>query len=321
MKAITPDNHEHWLKLRSEDVTSTECSSLFGLSPYMTEFELWHRKKNQEIVTLEETERMRWGNRLEAAIANGIAEDQSWTVKPFKDYARNEELRAGSSFDFIILSDEITSKKDGLTHIKDCLPIGLLEIKNVDALQFKEKWVIEDGQVVEAPPHIEIQVQHQLMITGFQVAYIGALVGGNSVGLIRRTPQENIISQIKSKITKFWDSIENNQPPAPDFERDADFISSLYDNAEPGKTMDVCKDEEMMDLVAKYKDATAMEKAAATAKQAAKAQILTKIGDAEKIFGDSFTISAGVVGPAQVAYERKGYRNFRVHFKKNKEAK
>jgi hypothetical protein len=73
---ITPDSQDHWLQLRTQDVTSTESAALFGMSPYVTQFELWHRKKSGEQPEFKTNERMRWGNRLEAAIAHGIAEER-----------------------------------------------------------------------------------------------------------------------------------------------------------------------------------------------------------------------------------------------------
>jgi len=316
MEIIKPKDHNHWLQLRLQDVTSTEVSCLFGMNPYQTHFEMWHRKKAQEIVSIEENERMKWGNRLESTIAYGIGEDEGWNVIPFKDYGRDPELRAGSSFDFKIADVTVG---DGTSDFPDVVSVeGLLEIKNVDALQLKEKWIIEDGDVVEAPPHIEIQVQHQLMLTGLPVAYIGALVGGNSVKLLKRRPQKEIIEKIKKKIQNFWWTIENNEPPKPDFVQDADFIINLYQDAEPGKVMDADGDEILESLVNQYKDAADQEKIFEKLKKGTKAQILELIGNHEKVTADGYTISAGVVGPAEVAYTREGYRNFRVYKKKPK---
>ena len=99
---ITPDNHEHWLQMRQQDVTSTESACLFGESPYMTRFELWHAKRSGQARAFKQNERMLWGNRLEAAIAHGIADEQGWQISPLKEYMRDPDLRMGSSFDFVI---------------------------------------------------------------------------------------------------------------------------------------------------------------------------------------------------------------------------
>lgn len=293
---IQPKSKEHWLELRTNDVTSTEASSLFNLSPYMTAFELWHRKKDKHIITIEENERMRWGNRLEDAIARGVAEDEGWSVEPMKHYMRDPKLKMGSSFDYFIGSD------------------GILEIKNVDSLAYRDGWSVDDDGNIEAPPHIELQVQHQLAVSARKFAYIAALVGGNRVALIKREPDDEIINQIKNKVATFWDSILKNKEPSPDFEKDADFLKQIYNYAEPNKIIDA--DKLIDSLAQKYKvlsdDIKKMQKEV----DATKAELLTLIGDAEKVKGEQFTISAGMVSESQVSFTRKPYRNFRISWKK-----
>jgi putative phage-type endonuclease len=297
------ENTNQWHILRATDVTSTDVSALFGISPYMSQFELWHRKKSGEPVQIEENERMRWGNRLESAIANGIGEDNGWAVKPFKDYVSVKELRIGSSCDYIAETPEGPA---------------ILEIKNVDSLVFKDGW-ITDGENLEAPPHIELQVQHQLLVSDIKLAYIGALVGGNKVILIKRKADEGIHKEILKKVAQLWDSIDKNRAPEPNFIKDAQFISSLYNYAEPGKVIEVDDDPDYEKLVETYKEAQDRAKEANDIKESIKAKLLTMIGDAEKVIGDGFTISAGVIGEAPIQYIRKSYRNFRISFKKNKE--
>ncbi|MCR4286933.1 MAG: YqaJ viral recombinase family protein, partial [Deltaproteobacteria bacterium] len=88
-----------WLALRLDDVTSTESAALFGLSPYLTEFELFHYKSTHTSGNFEESERMKWGKRFEKPIAEGIAEDLGIQVEPFKVYMRHATQRGmGSSF-------------------------------------------------------------------------------------------------------------------------------------------------------------------------------------------------------------------------------
>ncbi len=305
--SILPKNKAEWLNLRAQDVTSTESAALFGCSPYMTEFELWHRKKSAEVVGLEPNERTKWGTRLQAAIANGIAHDQAWAIRPMEEYVRLEKERMGASFDFRIL--------DGRSEI-DTHTDGLLEVKNVDALAYRDGW-IDSGDTVEAPPHIEIQVQHQLAVSGLSYAYIGALVGGNKVILLLRPRDEKIITAIRSKVAKFWASVEANAPPAPNFEKDAGFIASLYGYAEPGKVRDMSGSEEVALLAQEYSALGRAAKMAKDGQDAIKAQLLIAIGDAEKITGSGFSISAGMVGPAHVEYDREPYRDFRIFFKKS----
>jgi putative phage-type endonuclease len=293
---IDPKDKEHWLNLRKEDVTSTEVAALFGMSPYMTEYELYHRKKDKSDVAFDVNQRMRWGNRLESAIANGIAEDNNLEVRPMKEYIRDSDLKMGASFDFAVD------------------PTGILEIKNVDSLAFKNGWLV-DGDDVEAPQHIELQVQSQLAVSGREFALIGAFIGGNNVVLIRREPDDELIKAIKEKIYNFWRSVEKGKAPDPNFIKDAEFIKQIYNVSKQGKV--ITASEQINTLAKKYKEAAEIEKKGKQQKDAAKAEILTLIDDAAKVDCDHFTISCGMVEDTLIeSFTRKGFRNFKVNPKK-----
>lgn len=298
-KAIVPESESHWLALRTQDITSTDVPSLFDCSPYCTYFEMFHRKRDRTLVDFESNERMKWGLRLQDAIAYGIAEDEGWE-KPrrIRRYMRIEDLRVGSSFDFSLGRE------------------GLLEIKNIDSWAFKEGWV-ETENGLEAPPHIELQAQHQLAVTGKKFIIIGALVGGNKRVLIKREPDSKIQDAIFSQIADFWKKVDANQPPEPDFIKDAEFIAKLHGLADPGKLLDAKNDPEILQLAIQYKEASERIKEFESQKKAAKAQLLTKIGEAEKVLGEGFSISAGMTEPKIIeSYERAGFRNFRINWKK-----
>lgn len=289
-----------WLRNRTMDITSTEVAALFDLSPYMTKFELWHKKKDQVILEIEANERMAWGDRLESVIATGIGEDKGWAVSPFKNYMRIPDIRLGSSFDYIINDQD-----------------AILEIKNVDGLIFKNQW-LKDDDSFEAPDHIELQVQVQLLVSGKNKAHIGVFVGGNKIHLIEREPDLDIQAAIIEKTKEFWQSIYDNNPPSPDFNKDFDFIKSMYDYAEPGKLL---KSDEFFELAKQYKDFATAAKEAEEAKQAIKAEILTKIGDHEKVQGAGYSISSTMIGPTSYTVNKEGYRDFRIFLKKPKEEK
>lgn len=301
-----------WMQARQQDVTSTESAALFGMSPYTTHFELWHRKHSNTAPEFKTNERMKWGNRLEAAIAHGIAEEQGWRVAPLKDYMRDPDLRAGSSFDFMI-----TSLGE---------PVHL-EIKNVDYLAFRDGWIEHDDGTIEAPEHIEMQVQHQMMVSGFKRAYIGAFIGGNRGVVIERERDEGVIAAIRSRIAAFWRTVDAHQEPSPVMPGDAEAVIRLNQYAQPGKILDAGSDANITALVEKYKQAANAEKLAAEDKDTAKAQLFGAIGDAEKVLLDGWTISASMQAetpPTVITAEmigttyggRKGFRNLRINPKK-----
>lgn len=324
IESILPASEEEWLKLRVKDVTSTESSALFGVCPYTTEFELWHQKKNAQVVAYEENAFTLWGKRLQDAIAYGVAQDNGWTIRKMGEYIRDPELRMGASFDFSIedVSDgELNHVKKNGTAVFDKISVGvgLLEIKNVFGMIFKDQWLEDEDGNLEAPPHIEIQVQHQLAVTGRSFAYIAALVSGNKIELIKRTPDALIIKAIRDRIVDFWYKIANNTPPKPDYAKDSEFIASLFGYAEPGKIFDARGNEDFSLLIEKYRELGESEKACKETRATIKARLLQEIQDCEKVIGDGYTISAGTVGPAEIeAYTRKPYRMFKANFPRNK---
>lgn len=330
MEVIVPKNENEWLDLRTKDITSTDVAALFGLSPYCTPFELWHRKKTGSTIGFEETEWIKWGKRLQDSIAEGVAEDNGWKVRRMDEYIRIPELRMGSSFDFSIDKFVEDQENGPLTLNADSEKFpgklkrgfyagdGILEIKNVFGMQFRSEWMENDDGSLEAPAHIEMQVQHQLAVSGRAFSYIAALVDGNKLVLIKRTPNKEIIDMIKTKVAGFWKSIDDNSPPQPNYATDAEFISRLYNYAEPGKVFDARNDVNFSQLAAEHKELGEQVKLLTERRDAIKSQILTVIGDAEKVIADGFSISASTVGPAHIEYERAPYRLFKINWPRAK---
>lgn len=301
-----------WLEARKQDVTSTESAALFGMSPYLTHFELWHAKKSGQAREFKTNDRMRWGNRLEAAIAHGIAEEQGWQIRPMKEYMRDPDARMGSSFDFVI-----TSLGE---------PVHL-EIKNVDYLAFRDGWIEHDDGSIEAPEHIEMQVQHQMAVSGFKRAYIGAFVAGNRGVVIERERDEAVVAAIRARVAEFWASVDAGQEPAPVMPGDAEAVIRLNQYAQPCKILDAGDDAEIAALVQEYKHATKQAADWEEDKQVCKAKLFAAIGDAEKVLLPGWTISAAIqaetpptlitAGMVGTTYGgRKGFRNLRVNPRK-----
>lgn len=325
---LTFSSEAEWLKLREQDVTSTEVSALFGCSPYDTAYGLYHRKTGQLEAEFELNDRIKWGSRLETAIAYGIAEDTGLIVEPFKVYARLPDLRAGSSFDFKIigLADGFKGDEGYRDLFRDNGP-GIMEVKNVDGLQFRQAW-ISDGEIMEAPPHIELQVQHQQLCADINWTLIAPLVGGNTPMPFARIRDHEIGSRIVEQIEEFWSWVKEGKAPPPDFNADGAVIGQLLyqDN---GEVLDMTGNEAFAELVAKHTMALDAEKAGKEQKDALKAQILLSIGHAAKVQLKGGYINAGTnKGSAgtlvtadmigQRVGQRSGYRAMRFYPQKAK---
>ncbi|MBU9386593.1 YqaJ viral recombinase family protein [Burkholderia multivorans] len=302
-ETLTFASEAEWLAMRAKDLTSTEAAALFDASPYFTEFELHHIKTGRLTKDFQENERMKWGTRLESAIATGIAEDFGLIVEPFKVYMRIPKLRMGSSFDF-----KIVGVVDGheSNHAREMFlrhGPGIMEVKNVDGLQFRRAW-IDDGDEIEAPPHIEFQVQHQLEVADLNWSLIAPLVGGNTPKPVIRERDREIGALIAQRVAHFWARVDAGVAPEPNYANDADTISKLYvDN--DGSALDLTDNPRVYELCKEYKAAGADEKAAQERKRAARAELLTIIEAAKSVRAAGFSISAGTRKETFRAYNRE----------------
>lgn len=309
IETIKIENESQWLGLRVNDITSTDVAALYGLSPYKTEFELFHEKRDGQVVRIPSNERMRWGNRLEAAIAHGAAEDMGWEIAKFDVYMRDPEARIGSSFDF-----EIVSSQQGR---------GILEVKNVDGIQYARNWIDDGAGNIEAPEHIELQIQHQMEVADYDWCALVALVGGNQQKIIFRNRDKDIGADIRLKAIDFWNRVAANNAPTPDYVADADYIiKQLHSQAEEGLVAQ--SDNALDELIERYAFLSRSIADQTGLRDATKAQILERVGKASKIISPLGTISCGMTKESlgKVVTQdmvgtylgaRQGFRNFRFN--------
>ena len=310
-KSYPITDKQSWLENRLLDVTSTEVSALFDLNPYQTEFELYHQKKDKVVVNIDDNERMAWGRRLEDSIALEFADRNKFKVEQFDVYMRNPDTRMGSSFDYKIVSEEEPM---------------ILEIKNVDALAYRKNWIEHNEDNIEPPEHIALQLQHQLEITGYNVGYIVALVGGNTMKVVKSKRDPEIGKLLTEKVKNFWQRIKTNTPPDVDYTRDSQYIMKNLCNQADASTI-LNADPEMDQLIADYIAVNAEYKSLNTTRDAIKAQILSMSQNASKIISQHGTINCAMSKGSKgtivtedmvgtLINARKSYRGFRVNLPK-----
>lgn len=278
-EVIVPENEQEWLALRRKDITSTMSPALFNVSPYMTAFELYHAKASGFDVEFPENERMTWGKRLEPVIAAGIAEDNGWELRKITEYVRLPHLNMGSSFDY-----EVICPYRGK---------GILEVKNVDGYVHYKQWV--DG---EAPPHIEIQLQHQLEVKGdCKWGVIGAFVGGNKPTLYERAYDPDMGAGIRRTIATFWKNVAEKNEPKADFYRDGHVIRALYQGRED--LADKTKDDNFAALVSQYNRAKEMRTFHEREEGAAQVAIIKALGNHAGAYTQGHKVEVSTIKESQ----------------------
>lgn len=317
---LAPSTEQEWLSWRARDVTSTESAALFGMSPYMTAYELYHVKRGELENVFDDNERIQAGRHLEPAIASLVAERYGVIVEPFKQYATDRADRIGGSFDYLIVGvQRDTAEDDRLQQMFHAHGPGILEIKNVDSLAFKRRW-----QEDETPAHIEIQLQHQLELTRHPWGCIVPFVGGHTTELYIRERRPDVGQAIREAVREFWRSVEAGTPPPVVYPDDAEVVIALHQYSD-GSVVEATAEQEA--LIAEYLECSAAESAAGERKKIIKAELLQQVGDAGKLLFDGGSVSltqtkdseGKLVTPEMVGTyvgARQGYRNFRVYTKK-----
>lgn len=288
---------------RPHHIGASELGALFGQDERMSRYQLWHVKAGLvEAPDLEDNGRVFWGQVLEPAIAQGIAQLERWEIRPVEEYRKHPEVKGwGASLDF-----EITNLG------ADPVP---LEIKNVDRLVFLNLDDQPAGWIDYQPPvRLQLQVQGQIGCTsGARHGVMAVLVGGNDPKIYHYDRHDGALARIAHEIPLFWRSIEERNPPPPDFEADLATIQAIYRTAEPDK-LERFYDERLNELATLYKEAAARHSAAEKDKDRCKGEILHMIGDVETALTQDWKILAANRPATPVpAHTRSGFRDFRIY--------
>lgn len=177
-----------WLKARRRGIGSSDCSVVLApliadLRTYRSRWELWRDKTGR--VSLEDSDEqatnefLYWGNRMELLTRPEVEIRYNTTVYQVPMLRSAERPWQLASL-------------DGLT-----AELGITELKNTGEWLSSE-W---DGQV---PDHAELQVQHDMAVTGADFAIVAGLVGGNKFRHQVVPRSDKLISLINECEEEFW---------------------------------------------------------------------------------------------------------------------
>jgi len=262
---------ESWHALRGVNVGASESEALMGVGKYNTPFSLYHKKRGTLPQPELDDDRIFWGTHLEATIALGLAKRNNLRIHKSKVYLTNDDVpRAGATLDYEIETDT------GLVPF---------EIKNVDTFIFMEEWDRRNGVIVP-PVHIDIQVQHQIMVSGASHGFLGVLIGGNEAHLIKCPKHDGIQEALKKQIAAFWDQVDNDVEPSTTA---GDLAAAQYAWLVPTRkeVLDLTKrkdlDDPACDQLEKYAMGAALAKQGESMKDEAKLALLAMAKNADKL--------------------------------------
>ncbi|PCI27634.1 hypothetical protein COB55_05410 [Candidatus Wolfebacteria bacterium] len=183
---------------RQSGLGGSDIAALFGLSPWITAYELWLEKTGKISSSYDvDNPVIEAGNRLEPLIARWYED-----VSGNKVHEITETLRHP---DHPYLLAHIDRKVKGQSKI--------LEIKF--AMEFSRKKWGEAG-TDQIPLHYICQVQHYLAVTGNQEADVAVLFGGWDLKIYHIKRDEKLISGIIAAAGRFWkENVLAGIAPAP----------------------------------------------------------------------------------------------------------
>lgn len=263
---ITPiENDAHWRALRAKHVGGSDIGALFGHSPYTTIFTLWHEKAGMVAERDFGNDRTEWGKRLEPAIAEGVAADMRWKLRKSREYHSNDACPGmGCTVDY-----DVVDHVDGP---------GIVEVKFVaEYATWKADWSDK-----RAPVQFELQLQHQLACTGRTWGAIALFIGQTAtLRIYERKADPRVVTEIHRRITAFWKSIADKQPPpvvgTPD---EWQVLREIYPEIERGKTVRI-EDERVSEVAQMFLYGQATRKSGDDIESKAKVQLFAALGDAD----------------------------------------
>ncbi len=188
-----------WLQWRRGGIGASEAAAVCGLSPWSSPYTVWLDKTGQLPLWRPPSEAMRWGNRLEPVVADAFAEEHEAKVS-----YRGLRVELGTD-------PWIRATLDGLAEVDDGQGKELCVVELKTSNGRDGAW--DDG----VPLQYQVQVQHQLLVTGLQTAYVAVLLGGSEYRSYRLARDDAAIEALLATLHTFWfDHVLPGVAPAVD---------------------------------------------------------------------------------------------------------
>lgn len=268
-------SRDNWLTVRKGGIGSSDAGAAVGLNPYKSQLELWMEKTGKDaglpkIDPNDETSPMYWGTLLEPIVAAHYTKRTGNRVRRVNAVLQHPSkpwMRAN-------LDREIVGATD----------VQILECKTA-GMNGARLW--KEG----VPEYIQLQVLHQLAVTGKQAADVAVLICGQELQVHRIERDEVMIAQLIELERHFWRFVELDLAPPADGSDSADVaLRALYPK-DNGQSLDLIHDLEMS---AAFSDLLTIRQLLITQTQLEaqlKQRIQQRMGDATKAVFEGGAVS------------------------------
>ena len=230
-EVVECQTREEWLELRKGGIGASEAAVLVGAGRE-TLGDMWARKVGILPDSVEEHERLEWGRRLEPALAAAYEEKTGRLILDPGDFTiyRSRRYPWGAC----TLDREIAP-------IEDREGPGVLELKCVDSNRGSMSMSPDDGYrglrdaavsdwKDEPPLAYLVQLQWQLLVTGYQWGSFAVLVGGNKFLWLDVERRQDVIDILIAEAEKLWQMVAEETPPPIEYESSSakDLLGAMY---------------------------------------------------------------------------------------------
>ena len=223
-----------WLQVRKQGIGGSDAAAAVGLCPYKSQLELWMEKTGRAVKEDEpgQDSPMYWGTLLEPYVASAYSEQTGYKVR------RLNAVLQHPTYSYMLANIDREVVANPQVQILECKTAG----------EFGSRlW--RDG----VPEYVQLQVQHQLAVTGKDAADVAVLLCGQKLEIHRVERDEEIISRLVVLEARFWEYVTQDVPPPADgSDSAAKALRSLYRGNDT--TVDLREDrvlsEAFRDLVA-----------------------------------------------------------------------
>ena len=229
-------DHEAWLFDRSLGIGGSDIGALLSMSPYNTRYMLW-QDKCHSVVEFEGNNFTKWGNKLEAVVAQNFSEEFNFQIiqSPPADSGMmigSHWLRFNIDFDIpdtpCMGEVKTASGESKANWGVGITPQDFATHKKANTLN---SLAIIDLEQCEFPLAYFCQMQYYLMMKNKRYCFLTALIGGNDERhyLIRGNSDFQDLIYYRATYFMFHHVIELHQPLKTPFEQLQEYIA--YDHS------------------------------------------------------------------------------------------
>jgi putative phage-type endonuclease len=259
-------SREEWLHARKSGIGSSDAAAAVGLNPYKSKLELWMEKTGRDTNLPkpdpnDDTSPMYWGTLLEMFVAAHYTKKTGNKVRRINAVLQHPEY----AWMLANLDREVTGSAE--VQILECKTAGMNGAK---------LW--RDG----VPEYVQLQVLHQLAVTGKQAADVAVLICGNEFRTYRIERDDVLIARLIQLEAEFWQYVETDMaPPADGSDSAATALQALYPQ-DCGQVLNLSEDTGMSFIFADLVSVRASIASQSALESKLKQSIQQRMGDSSK---------------------------------------